>query len=435
MVHDTTAPGRVATAAYAAGSFGTGVFSTVPTILLLYFCTEILRLPPQWATAIVFVPKIWSILWDPFVGAWSDRTVSILGRRRPFLLAGTVGVALAFVAVFSPPVVGRSSLALWVAIAYLLLTTVYSLFAVPYVAIPAELGRDGDIRARLTSWRMFVAMLGVLTGAGLVPLLVQSYGGGRDGYAAMSIRVALACALAMAAPIFMLRGRDPRLATRAAGPSSQWHDVWSALADAQFVTLLCAYLLQLTAIGMISATTPYLVTKCLGREETSIGTAMFAMFAVTALTIPLWSLAGRRWGETRMLVAGATVYVASAMALGALTLAHASWHAVLGAYALLGGAIAAMQVLPYTLVAHLIHREGERGRRAEASLMGVWTATEKLGLALGPAATGLVLWLSAGIVTTSLPTLTLVGPAFLTLMSLVLLRFVAARSLTPASLA
>lgn len=82
---------RGASAAYAAGSFGTGVFSTVPTVILLYFCTEILALPVAWATAIVLLPKLWSILWDPLVGAWSDRTITRIGRRRPFMIAGVLG--------------------------------------------------------------------------------------------------------------------------------------------------------------------------------------------------------------------------------------------------------------------------------------------------------------------------------------------------------
>lgn len=137
---------RGASAAYAAGSFGTGVFSTVPTVILLYFCTEILGLPVMWATAIVFVPKLWSILWDPMVGAWSDRTITNIGRRRPFMIAGVIGMPLAFVATFSPPALDPFATALWVGITYFLLATLYSLFAVPYVAIPAELIDDSDSR-------------------------------------------------------------------------------------------------------------------------------------------------------------------------------------------------------------------------------------------------------------------------------------------------
>ena len=119
-------PGLGATAAYATGSFATGVYSTVPTVLLLYFCTEVLRLPVAWATAIVFIPKIWSIAWDPFVGAWSDRTSTAIGRRRPFLIAGAIGVSSSYVAVFSPPTMQLSALAVWVAVAYFLLATLYS---------------------------------------------------------------------------------------------------------------------------------------------------------------------------------------------------------------------------------------------------------------------------------------------------------------------
>src|SRR5258708_39871365 len=86
---------------YALGAFGTGVFSTVPTVLLLYFCTETLAMPPALAAAAVFLPKLWAVVWDPMVGIWSDRTRTRIGRRRPFLLAGGAGVSLAFLALFA----------------------------------------------------------------------------------------------------------------------------------------------------------------------------------------------------------------------------------------------------------------------------------------------------------------------------------------------
>ncbi|MDP1293765.1 hypothetical protein Q6296_28510, partial [Klebsiella variicola] len=44
-------------AAYAVGSFANGVFSTVPTVLLLSFCTETRGVPAAWAAAAVFAPK------------------------------------------------------------------------------------------------------------------------------------------------------------------------------------------------------------------------------------------------------------------------------------------------------------------------------------------------------------------------------------------
>ena len=386
---------RGASAAYAAGSFGTGVFSTVPAVILLYFCTEVLALPAAWATVIVFVPKIWSMLWDPWVGAWSDRTSTRIGRRRPFMIAGALGMPLAFVAMFSPPAFDTFATAVWVGITYFLLATLYSLFAVPYVAIPAELIDERDLRARVIAWRMFVVMLGILTGAGLVPWLVAFHGSGRIGYASMSIDVAIACVLAMTAPIMMLRGRDvPRPLPPAVESVRTGAALWRALRDRSFVQLGLAYLLQLSACGAVTAAVPYFVTRFFGRNESDIGTALFVMLIATTVTVTAWGRLGRRHGELRMLQVAVVAYALTAVAIGTFAVLHAPWSVALVGFALLGIPFGAIQVLPYTLVANLIHAGRAHDHAAEGALTGLWTATEKLGLALGPTIAGLALWIA-----------------------------------------
>jgi glycoside/pentoside/hexuronide:cation symporter, GPH family len=371
------------------------VFSTVPAVILLYFCTEILALPAAWATLIVFVPKIWSMLWDPWVGAWSDRTSTRIGRRRPFMIAGTLGMPLAFVAMFSPPSFDAFATAVWVGTTYFLLATLYSLFAVPYVAIPAELIDDRDLRARVIAWRMFVVMLGILTGAGLVPWLVAFHGSGRVGYASMSIDVAIACALAMAAPIMMLRGRDVSrppphpIESRRTGAA-----LLRALRDRSFLQLGLAYLLQLSACGAVTAAVPYLVTRFFGRNDSEIGTALFVMLIATTATVTSWGRLGRRHGELKVLQIAVIIYALTAVAVGAFAVLQAPWSLALVGFALLGIPFGAMQVLPFTLVANLIHAGRAHDHAAEGALTGLWTATEKLGLALGPTITGLALWIA-----------------------------------------
>ncbi len=424
---------RGASAAYAAGSFGTGVFSTVPTVILLYFCTEILGLPVMWATAIVFVPKLWSILWDPMVGAWSDRTITNIGRRRPFMIAGVIGMPLAFVATFSPPALDPFATALWVGITYFLLATLYSLFAVPYVAIPAELIDDSDSRARTITWRMFVVMLGILTGAGLVPWLVALNGGGRGGYAAMSIGVAIACALAMAAPILILRGLDvPRPSLMTAQSSGTRAAFRRVLRDRPFLQLCFAYLLLLTASGAVTSAVPYLVTRFFGLDDSAIGTALFVMLIATTLTVTVWGRLGRQHGELRMLRLAIAFYALAALAIGAFALLHAPWSVALIGFVLLGIPFAAMQVLPYTLVASLIRASTAHDHAAEGALTGIWTATEKLALALGPTITGLALWVAESPGSAALPIIAVTMSVLLIAVSTVVLRSL---RLPPAALA
>jgi glycoside/pentoside/hexuronide:cation symporter, GPH family len=415
-------PGRVATAAYAAGSFGTGVFSTVPAILLLYFCTETLHMAAAWAAVVVFVPKVWAIAWDPLVGVWSDRSATRIGRRRPFLIVGACGVAAAFVAVFSPPVLDTTATFAWMATSYFLLATVYSVFAVPYVAIPSEIPATAEVRARLVAWRMFVAMIGVLAGAGVVPYIVEFAGGGRGGYRLMSVCIAAACFIAMLTPLGMLWERDPAVSRtdhRTRGPV--WDQFKAVLGHRAFLGLSGSYVLQLTAVGVLSASAPYLVTGAFGRGDGDIGTAMIGMLGMTTLATPLWAWAGRRLGNTRMLILAVLLFAGGTMAIGGLALTRAAWPSGQLAFALAGIPFAGMQVLPYTLVAHLIHATNSGGDARESSFTGVWTACEKLGLAFGPSLTALALALGHEHRVDSVATLVVIGPAILGLLSLPLL--------------
>jgi glycoside/pentoside/hexuronide:cation symporter, GPH family len=413
-------PGLTATAAYAAGSFGTGVFSTVPAILLLYFCTEILHMHAGWAAAVVFVPKVWAIVWDPMVGVWSDRTITPIGRRRPFLIAGACGVTAAFVGVFSPPQFSSTATIAWMASSYFLLATVYSLYAVPYVSIPSEMP-GGATRARLVAWRMVIAMIGVLTGAGLVPQIVEAGGGGRGGYRYMSLFIAGACAITMVMPILMLRGRDMPTAGTARVGGSILRQVGSVLRNRAFLCLSASYVLQLTAVGIISASAPYLITGAFGRPEGDVGTAMIGMLGATTLSMPVWAWAARRLGTTRLLIAAILMFGCGSIAIGTLALTASAWSAIRCAYVFTGIAFAGLQVLPYTLVAHLVHDAATGGEAGESSFTGVWTAAEKLGLAFGPALTGiaLALWDAQKIGAVSL--LVIFVPSILGLLSLPLL--------------
>ncbi|UPT62792.1 MAG: MFS transporter [Hyphomonadaceae bacterium JAD_PAG50586_4] len=386
--------GPSATLLYAAGSLGTGVFSTVPTILLLYYCTETLAIPPAWAAAAVAIPKVWSILWDPFVGALSDRTYTRFGRRRPFLILGSLGVFAAFIALFSAPPSTPLSAFIWVSIAYFALATMYSVFAVPYIAVPAELGRTEAERGRMVTMRITGAMVGLLAGASLAPMLVAYGGGGRAGYAFMAVWIAILCLIAMFGPVVMLKGREDSVRGSAGPAPSLLSQLRAAFAHSQFRLLAFSYFLQLSAAGAITALTPYLVTRMLGRGEGDIGVAMGVMLIITIITTPLWGWLGARFGNRAVLALGALAYAGASAAFGFALMQGGDWSAALIGFALMGAPLAAVQVLPFVLMAHLAHAESHGGSSLEGVFTGVWTASEKLGLALGPAIAGLALALT-----------------------------------------
>jgi len=377
------------------------------------------QLPPLWAAAIVFVPKLWAVFWDPVVGAWSDRARGRFGRRRPFLVIGATGMAITFVALFCTPPLSVPASAIWIGCAYFALATLYSLFAVPYIAVAPEVGSDAAERARLVRWRIFVAMIGVLAGAALAPWLVSSGGGGRGGYAVMAIALASSCWVCGMAPLWMLRRFDRSLRPQwaeARPPASELFRM--VLRRSDFLWLSAAYLTMLTAVGVISASAPYLVAQVLDRPERDAGTALGLMLVTTILTISAWSALSRRLGEWPVLAVALAAYAVLSSALGVQAREGSSWAVTLCLFGALGAPFAAAQVLPFTLLAHLIHAEVRGRRGAEGVFTGLWTAAEKVGLALGPGLTGIALAVFGG-PRLAIPLLVLVVPALLMLIALI----------------
>jgi glycoside/pentoside/hexuronide:cation symporter, GPH family len=372
---------------YAMGSFGTGVFSTVPAVLLLYFCTETLKISGSVAALLILIPKLWSIAWDPFVGSWSDRSTHSWGRRRPFMAVGIIGMVCAFVLLFNVPSLSVWQTTVWVGVGYFALATLYSLFAVPYIAIPAQVAEDQSALARLVSWRMVLVMIGILAGAAGAPMIVDAAGGGRIGYGVMGWAIAMLCLVAMSLPLIMLRGRDhpAEMIATATPRASLIADMVAAMANLNFRKLSLAYLAQAIAFGTFSAIVPYVVTKGMGKTDADIGTALGVYLLATIFAVPFWSWVGKKIGLIAALKWSAASYGLSALGVGLIILYQIDWTVALAFLAFAGIPFAGLQVLPFTLVGDVIRAEGVD---AEGRFTGIWTAVEKLGLALGAVLVG-----------------------------------------------
>lgn len=376
---------RATVAGYALGSLGSGVYSTVPTVLLLFFCTEILRISPGTAAMIVFLPKAWAILWDPIVGAWSDRTRTRHGRRAPFIAAGCVGVAVTFPLLFTVPDLHPTATVIYVMVVYFAMSTLYSVFAVPYCAVPAEIGTSGE-RERLLLWRMVCSMTGVLIGAGVAPHLVALTGGGRKGYAAMSLIVAATCGLAMYAAYQTVKLRiEAHNEPHDSEPMMQ--RVRRVLANRDYTRLWIAYLLSTSGLALFLSMVPYFVTYFLRRPESDAGTMLLALLSGNICTLPIWGKALKRWDGWAVYAAAAVLFAVMVASLWFLPDTR-DLTMVLPVFFILGVPFAGLQLLPFALLAHLAHADAREGGRNEGLYTGMWTAGEKMALALGPAATG-----------------------------------------------
>src|SRR5690606_31331143 len=178
-----------AVAGYAAGSVGTGGFGTLPGLVLAYYLTDTLGVSALLASLVVIVPKVWDVVIDPAVGALSDAEAR-RGSRTRLMTVGALTLPVGFAGMFAVPQgSGQWLAAAWVTVAFLLATTSFSLFQVPYIALPADLTDSYHERTRLMSWRIAVLALAILlVGAG-GPGVRDAAGGGNTGYLVMGVVV------------------------------------------------------------------------------------------------------------------------------------------------------------------------------------------------------------------------------------------------------
>ncbi|MEE3623479.1 MFS transporter [Nitrospirillum sp. BR 11752] len=214
------APGRLgllAQAGYGVGQIAGQVFRDVPSLLLMFFMTNVLGIEPALAGAAIFVPKlVWGVGCDLLVGILSDRWKHRFARRG-WLLVGALGAPVALILLFHVPDLPVTARVAYVAGAFSLYMAVFACFSVPYLAIAGELSSDPHQRTVLMAWRLVFTAIGVLVGGALAPYLVQSLGGGQPAYEGMSRFLAVVCPLALVLAYFG-SGRARRQAPVATNP-------------------------------------------------------------------------------------------------------------------------------------------------------------------------------------------------------------------------
>lgn len=390
-------PRRV-TAGYAVGSVGTGGFGTLPGLVLAYYLTDTLAVPALLASLVVIVPKVWDVVIDPWLGAVSDREVRVRGGRTRLMTVGALTLPVGFVGMFAvPPGLPSWGAAVWVTGFFLLATTSFSCFQVPYIALPADLTPGYAERTRLMSWRIAVLALAILLVGGGGPAVRDLAGGGSAGYLVMAVTVAVLLALGMLGTVAGVRGHRARDAPDAqvpppadVTPPSRWHGYRQGLMALRehpaYRVLLTVFVLQALATGIMLAAAQYVAAYTLDSQP-AVTLLFVALVAPALLVMPLWTRYAATRGKARSLAVASGLFLLACVSLVALVAAPGAWLYL--PVALAGVGYAGMQLFPLAMLPDVIT---EAGRERGGAMSGLWTAGETSGLALGP---GVVLLLLA----------------------------------------
>ena len=147
---------------FGVGTIGVSIVLNTITVYFPALMSTVLGVPPVIAGALMTVSKLYDFFADLFIGGISDRAETRWGRRRPFLLGGALLSTLSILMIFCAPALTGWTLIAYMGAALIIYSTGYSLFNIPYLAMPGEMTDGYNERLRLISYRTAFVGVGLL---------------------------------------------------------------------------------------------------------------------------------------------------------------------------------------------------------------------------------------------------------------------------------
>jgi len=353
-------------------------------LYLLKFTTDVLLIAPATFGALFAGARVWDAVSDPIVGYWSDRTRSEFGRRRPWILAASIPMALAFAAVWSPPAIEGRSLEVWMALAIFAYYTASSAAYIPHLALGAELTLDYHERSRLATGRGLFELIGMLLAAAAIGYM-SSVSPPRAAGTHLSLFFGLATVGLLGTHVSLLRERTTFQGRGASRPGWAARDV---MRNPHARVLLFVFFVDMLSVGFLAVLFPFMADQL--AEGMNPGLAMVAVMGIAMLSVPLWLRLARRFGKRTPWMFGLGL-----KAVGFATLFLLDRGPTPVAFLpilLIGTGQACTSILPNSIKADVIdYDELETGERKEGAYFAAWNLVIKLASAVAIAASAFLL--------------------------------------------
>jgi sugar (glycoside-pentoside-hexuronide) transporter len=378
---------RAVLVAYGAPAVALSFVFTAVSLYLLKFSTDVLLMAPATVGMIFAIGRFWDALTDPIVGRLSDRTRTRLGRRRPWLLASALPVALAYAAIWSPPE-GLASdwLDWWMGGAILVFYAAVTAFSVPYFALGAELSADYHDRTRVFGAKAFGDHVGIVLGA--VSLLLMEN--------ADAPRTVAACVATVAGALLVSGGvwatalvREPAGHQGRGGSKPALAAFADVARNREARILLGVFFLEMLGYQVFVVMLPYVTEYVLGAPGTT-AYYLFGAILTTLLTLPVWVPWSRRFGKAR--VWGASLAVKAAVFAGIALVGPGDTVLIAALTLVFGAATGAGAVLGPSLKADVVDcDEASTGERKEGTFFAAWGLGIKMAVGFAILLSGLLL--------------------------------------------
>jgi len=198
---------------YGIGAVGEGIGYNVFFSFFTYFLTTEAGIAPALAGVISGIAVLWDAITDPIIGSWSDNTRNPKGRRRPFIMTGSILFGVAVALLFLNVNISSGLKPVYYIAVNMLYWLAMTTCVIPHISLGSELTEDFDERTKLRTCAVTFMGIGTLIAVGTPLLLVGAFekllGSSSAGWALAGVTYGALTALAYQICCRALKGREP----------------------------------------------------------------------------------------------------------------------------------------------------------------------------------------------------------------------------------
>lgn len=331
---------------------------------------------------------------DLVIGGMIDRTNTRLGKARPWILAGTIGVTIFMFSIFHVPMIlGTGGKIVWLAVTYFLLMVVFATMeGVANSTLMVYLTNDTQERNKFGASNMAGTYIGGIIATALTSVLLVSFGYTQSGYdKTMILYSALVFVLGIFATVRLKEKNIPKADGNDKKKSVSMKAVaYSMFHNKYYLHAVAAGLLINLINGITTGLGVYFCRDIFG--DAGLYTLVtLAVLLPTLIGLPVAVGLARKMGHHKILVYGRVSYMVGLViaAVGLMTTNIPLYFAGQVAAGFCGSAFAACF---QARVANICdYGEYKFKTNATGVMMSATSFCNKAGLGIGAAVTGLIL--------------------------------------------